>query len=128
MAISIKEAKLIALGEDSRYDRCDESPNYYRFYTFSCNIQFLFVEKSTGRIADSKEFYKDFFYDFTLRWYDLTKADEIRHEVIYEYYPDLNAVTKADGCTFFDTERGFIFDFDGDCFFDNEKKDYIKTM
>ncbi|MCR5733113.1 MAG: hypothetical protein K6G22_00780 [Lachnospiraceae bacterium] len=32
----------------------------------------------------------------------------------YEYYPDLNAIAKDYGCTFFDAELGFIFDMDFD--------------
>ena len=62
---------------------------------------------------DSSEVYKDLYWDFRLKEYDIYPQIDIEKVIDYAYYPDLRAVTKSDGCTFFDSKNGFVFDIDG---------------
>ncbi len=116
MAFSLYDAKKVVWAVSNLYDRCIETPNFYVFYSYKDDhLEQAYVSKDTGRLEESKEFNGDFYHDLWMKEYKLSEdEDRIIKDYIYCYYPDLNAVKKADGCTFFDSERGFIFDSDGD--------------
>ena len=113
--VTLKKAKKIALASNKNFDRCDEYPNYFKFIESGNVVNQLCVSKKDGSAAKTWNSSNDFFCDFLLHIYDLKSGQEAG-EINYKYYPDINAVAKGDGCTFFDTERGFIFDFDGSWF------------
>ncbi len=120
MHISIHDAKHIAFRDCSTYNRCRETPNYYEFYIDESRPQKrTYISKIAGTADDPSHFYCDLFHDFDIRLYEIRMDSEtVICNYSYLYYPETGAVAKSDGCTFFDTERGFIFDLDGDCFYD----------
>ena len=116
MSISLKDAKKIVWSVSDQYDRCMETPNFFEFNNDKdFYLKSAYVSKVTGGLEESRVFYRDFYHDIRMREYELSENEEkVVRDYTYCYYPDLKVVTKSDGCTFFDTERGFIFDSDGD--------------
>ena len=111
--VSMEKAKKIAKKVNKNFDRCNEYTNYFMFYESSNVIKRIYVSKKDGKATETREISDDFFRYFLLHTYDLKTGKECE-KISYRYYPDINAVAKSDGSTFFDTERGFIFDIDGD--------------
>ena len=109
---ALEKAKKIALEYNENFDRCDEYPNYFKFFESGNVVNQLCVSKRDGSATKTWKSSGDFFWDFLLREYNV-KSEQECEAINYQYYPDINAVAKGDGCTFFDAERGFIFDIDG---------------